>query len=94
MNTTGVAVVGFGTVGTGVVRLLLEDAPDGYSRRLERTTGRRIVLRHVCDIDLVRSRGVDVPRALLTDQVDRVLADPETTSSSRRSAAPASPSTS
>jgi homoserine dehydrogenase len=77
MNTTGVAVVGFGTVGTGVVRLLLEDAPDGYSRRLERSTGCRIVLRHVCDIDLARSRGVAVPRALLTDEVDRVLADPE-----------------
>ena len=70
MNTTGVAVIGFGTVGTGVVRLLLEDAP-----RLAEATGCRLVLKHVCDIDLKRPRGVSVPPELLTDSVERVIAD-------------------
>ena len=72
MKTIGVGVIGFGTVGTGVVRLLLEDA-----QRLEAAAGCRLVLRHVCDIDLKRPRGVAVPPALLTDQVDRVINDPE-----------------
>jgi homoserine dehydrogenase len=36
MNKAGVAVIGFGTVGTGVVRLLLEDGD-----RLAEATGCR-----------------------------------------------------
>jgi homoserine dehydrogenase len=72
MKTIGVGVIGFGTVGTGVVRLLLEDP-----RRLEEAAGCRLVLRHVCDIDLDRPRGVAVPRELLTNKVDRILDDPE-----------------
>jgi len=73
MKTIGVAIIGFGTVGSGVVRLLAEDAD-----RLSETTGCRLVLRHVCDTDLKRPRGIEVPKSLLTDKVDRILADPET----------------
>jgi len=72
MQVTGVAVIGFGTVGTGVVRLLLEDAD-----RLAEAAGCRLQLRHVCDIDLDRPRGVDVPADLLTDDADACLGDPE-----------------
>ncbi|MCX5654268.1 MAG: homoserine dehydrogenase [Planctomycetota bacterium] len=71
MSETGVAVIGFGTVGCGVVRLLLEDGP-----RLAKATGCRLVLRHVCDIDFARPRPVAVPKELLTDQVDRIINDP------------------
>jgi len=70
MNTIGVAVIGFGTVGTGVVRLLLDDPT-----RLAEATGCRLVLKYVCDIDLARKRGVAVPPELLTDNVERILAD-------------------
>jgi len=71
MSETGVAVIGFGTVGCGVVRLLLEDGP-----RIAEATGCRLVLRHVCDLDLKRPRPVAVPKELLTDQVDSVINDP------------------
>jgi homoserine dehydrogenase len=71
MSETGVAVIGFGTVGCGVVKLLLED-----SARLAEATGCRLVLRHVCDIDFARPRPVAVPKELLTDQVDRIINDP------------------
>jgi len=71
MSDTGVAVIGFGTVGCGVVRLLLEDGP-----RIAEATGCRLVLRHVCDVDLARPRPVAVPKELLTDQVDRIINDP------------------
>lgn len=72
MKTIGVAVVGFGTVGAGVVRLLLEDG-----ERLGHATGCRPVLKYVCDVDLARPRGVDVPASLLTKNVDALLADPD-----------------
>jgi len=72
MKTVGVAVIGFGTVGSGIVRHLLEDGD-----RLAATTGCRLVLRHVCDTDLKRPRDIEVPKSLLTDQADRIIADPE-----------------
>ena len=72
MDTVGVAVIGFGTVGTGVVKILLRDAD-----RLADACGVRLVLRHVVDVDLKRPRAVHLPRGLLTDDLKRVLADQE-----------------
>jgi len=72
MKSTGIAVVGFGTVGTGVVRLLLQDAD-----RLAQTTGCRLRLKYVCDVDLDRPRGVRVPPELLTRDADLPLRDPD-----------------
>jgi homoserine dehydrogenase len=72
MQTTGVAVIGFGTVGTGVVRLLLED-PD----RLADAAGCRLRLRRVCDVDLDRPRDVDVPPDLLSSDADACINDPD-----------------
>ena len=70
MKTVGVAVIGFGTVGAGVVRILLEDGD-----RLAAATGCRLVLRAVCDSDLRRPRNVEAPPELLTDNVERIIAD-------------------
>jgi len=70
MQTTGIAVIGFGTVGSGVVRLLLEDGA-----RLAEAAGCRLQLRHVCDTDLDRPRDVEVPPDLLTASADDCLAD-------------------
>jgi len=70
MKTVGVAVIGFGTIGTGVVRLLLEDG-----ERLEQAAGVCLALRHVCDVDLERPRDVEAPKNLLTDDLERILSD-------------------
>ncbi|MBE3135657.1 MAG: homoserine dehydrogenase [Acidobacteria bacterium] len=72
MKSTGVAVVGFGTVGKGVVRLLLEDAP-----RLAESTGCPLHLKYVCDVDIERDRGLRVPPELLTRDTAALLADPD-----------------
>jgi len=72
MRTTGVAVIGFGTVGTGVVRLLLDDGP-----RLAEAIGCRLDLRHVCDIDLDRPRDADLPPDILTNDPDVCFNDPD-----------------
>ncbi len=73
MDTIGVAVIGFGTVGTGIVKLLLEDA-----ERLADAAGVRLELRHVVDVDLDTPRPVQVPEGVMTDDLERVLADAET----------------
>ena len=72
METAKVAVVGFGTIGSGVVKLLLESG-----ERISRRVGRRVELVRVVDTDLARARNVDVPKALLTSDLSQVIDDPE-----------------
>ena len=72
MRAKHVALVGMGTVGTGVARLLLEQG-----ERLSRHSGCALVLKHVVDRDVVRPRGVSLPDGLLTTDLGRVLNDPE-----------------
>lgn len=72
MRPIQVGLVGFGTVGSGVVRLLLEH-PERFTRRL----GAPLVLKKVVDLDLSRPRPVALPAGLLTDRLPEVLDDPE-----------------
>jgi len=67
-----VAIVGFGTIGSGVARLLLE-----HSGRIARHAGRRIELVRVVDTDLRRARNITLPSDLLTDDLSTVVEDPE-----------------
>ena len=72
LTTINVGLIGFGTVGTGVARALLEKG-----RLLAERVGARLVLRRVCDKDLRRPRGVRLPSGLVTSDVSKVLRDPE-----------------
>ncbi len=74
METAKVAVVGFGTIGSGAVKLLLEQP-----ERLARAVGRKVELVQIVDPDLTRPRGVDVPKGMLTDDLRRVLDNREIT---------------
>jgi len=67
----GVGLIGFGTVGTGVVRLLLENAS-----LLEERIGLRLKLRRIADLDIERDRGVKIPREILTTDALQVIEDP------------------
>ncbi len=71
METVRVAVVGFGTIGSGAVKLLLEQP-----ERIARATGRRVELAYVVDSDLTRPRNVEVPKGILTNDLAVVLNDP------------------
>src|SRR5687768_11944341 len=66
-----IALVGCGTVGGGVVRLLLEQP-----ERLAARAGRPLHLRRVVVRDPSRPRAVPVPRELLTSDLRAVLEDP------------------
>ena len=67
-----IGVIGLGTVGSGVVRTLLEKP-----RLLQERVGARLVLRRVCDRNLRRARALRLPPGLITTDARRVLEDPE-----------------
>lgn len=69
----GVGIIGLGTVGSGVARVL-QDFPE----RMQRRAGRPIVLRKAAVRDLSRERDYPLPAEILTDNVDEVINDPQT----------------
>lgn len=71
MKEIGIGLLGFGTVGAGVV--------DGLQRNgelLAQRTGLRLVLRGVADLDLETDRGVTIDRELLTTDAESVIENP------------------
>jgi homoserine dehydrogenase len=71
MEKTGVAIVGMGTVGTGVARLLLD-----HGDRTARHAGRVLWLEKAVVHDLSKARAIDLPAGVLTDRFDEVLGNP------------------
>lgn len=67
----GVGLVGFGTIGTGVARILL-----GEREAIRRRTGRDIALLKICDKDLTTDRGVPGAPEIMTDKLDDLKNDP------------------
>lgn len=65
-----IGLVGFGTVGAGVARLILE-----HSDSIAAKTGVRLQLSRVIDIDTTSPRPVKLPDGLLTDDLDSLLKD-------------------
>ena len=72
MKEIQVGLIGFGTVGTGVVKILREKGD-----LLSSLVGVPIKLKRIADQDLNRDRGVPVPKGVLTDQVEQILEDPD-----------------
>jgi homoserine dehydrogenase len=72
MKEIHVGLIGWGTVGSGVVKILQENGP-----LIERRLGSRIVLKRIADIDLETERAVKVNRDILTNRADEVIGDPE-----------------
>ena len=66
-----VGIIGFGTVGAGTVRILLEN-----SEILKERLGFEINLRRIADLDIVRNRGITLPVGVLSTDVDALLNDP------------------
>ena len=67
-----VGIIGFGTVGTGTAKILLENK-DVISQR----TGFDINLKKIADLDIKKSRGIKLPEGILTTNADDILNDPE-----------------
>src|SRR5512145_1237488 len=67
----GVGIIGFGTVGTGVARILLDNAS-----LIRRRLGVPITLMGIADLDVTRDRGIRLPPGLLTTNAKDLLDDP------------------
>jgi len=65
-----IGLVGFGTVGSGVAKLILEDG-----ERIAAKTGIRLELACVVDVDTESTRSVKLPEGVLTNDLDRLIND-------------------
>src|SRR5580765_8532814 len=72
MQTTKVALIGMGTVGTGVARLLID-----HGDRTARHAGRTLWVESVVVSDIKKPRDYELPKGVLTDDLSRVLKNPD-----------------
>ena len=72
MKNINVGLIGFGTVGAGVVKILQE-----RKRFLKEKIGANILLKKICDKNIALKRPVRVDKSLLTANVNEILNDPQ-----------------
>lgn len=72
MNSIKIGLLGFGTIGTGVIRVLQKNA-DLLQQRL----GTTLELAKIIDLDITTDRGVKVDTALLSTDVEEIISNPE-----------------
>ncbi len=67
-----VGIIGFGTVGRGTVRILLENRD-----LIKNRVGIEINLKRVADIDIESDRGIRIPEGMLIKDAYKIINDPE-----------------
>jgi len=72
MKTINIGLIGFGTIGVGVVKNLKRNA-SVISQRV----GAHLRIKGIADIDIKTKRDVAVDRSVLTTDADKLLTDPE-----------------
>jgi homoserine dehydrogenase len=72
MKEIRIGLLGFGTIGTGVVRIFQDNA-----RLIEERLGARLVLARIADLDITTDRGVSVDADLLTTRAEDVVSAPD-----------------
>ena len=72
MKSINIGLIGLGNIGTGVVKLLLQN-----EALITQKLGAKLVLKKIADINVTSSRGVKIPKNLLTTNALDVINDPE-----------------
>jgi homoserine dehydrogenase len=72
MKNVKIGLIGFGTIGAGVVKILADNA-EVIRQRL----GATLEIGKIADLDITTDRGVQVGKGVLTTDVNAVLDDPE-----------------
>lgn len=72
MPSINIGIIGFGTIGTGVIKTLQKN-----SALIKKRTGLTLKLKKIADKDLKRKRPVKVSKKLLTTDANEILDDPE-----------------
>jgi len=68
----GVGIIGFGTIGTGVVRVLRD-----HAREITRRMGFPVRVVRIADLDTRRDRGVKLKKGVLVKDARKLIHDPE-----------------
>ncbi len=72
MKKINIGLIGFGTIGAGVAKILLENR-QVISNRL----GAELNLKKIADLDITTDRGVTLPDNILTTDVNELIGNPE-----------------
>src|SRR6266498_2123822 len=72
MKEIKVGVIGFGTIGTGVVKLLQQN-----SALITEKLGAKLTLKNIADRITTTDRGLALKPGVLIDDADQILTDPE-----------------
>jgi homoserine dehydrogenase len=72
MEKTKIGIVGLGTVGSGVAKLLLD-----HGDRTARHAGRTLWVEQVVVRDVSKPRDCDLPKGVLSDDLTRITGNPE-----------------
>ncbi len=72
MNVVNIGLIGAGTVGCGVAKILFEN-----SGLIEKRTGIKINIKKIADIDINRKRPVQIPKRIFTTDAWQVINDPD-----------------
>jgi homoserine dehydrogenase len=70
MKDIHIGLIGFGTIGTGVVKLLRQN-----EELITEKLGARLVLKKIADIDITTPRGIKVNKGMLTNDAREILND-------------------
>ena len=71
-KSINVGIIGFGTVGTGTARILIENA-----EIIKRRLGAPVVLKMISDLDVKRDRGINLGEVKLTSDVKDIINNPD-----------------
>ena len=71
MRKINIGLIGFGTVGTGVLKILRSN-----SKMIRERLGASIVVKKIADLDIKSDRGIKVNKDLLTTSVEEIINDP------------------
>lgn len=67
-----VGLIGFGTIGTGIVKLLREN-----EKLIEKRLGARLIIKKIVDLDIETPRIVPVAKDILSTDANDILDDPD-----------------
>lgn len=72
MKNISIGLIGLGNIGTGVVKLLHQN-----EKLIAQKLDAKLILKKIADINITSSRGVKIPRNILTTNARDILNDPE-----------------
>lgn len=71
-NVVNIGLIGFGTIGSGVVETFNKNI-----ELIENKVGKKVRLKKVVDLDITTDRGVDISPDILSTDINDILDDPE-----------------